>query len=83
MLATEQADKERNWLLLYSNISNTRILHKNSHPVLVNGERADKERNRSLLVKHTHIHKTRTFSNKNSLAVVGNGVSRHARREIG
>ena len=41
-------------------------------------ERADKERNRLILVKHTHIYNTRIFSHSD----VSNGESRHGEKQV-
>ena len=45
-------------------------------------EEADKERNRLLLVKHTHMCNTRPFSKTHSLILIGNGRSRQGEKHI-
>ena len=42
-------------------------LFSETHLLMLAMERADKERNRLLLVKHTHMHNTRPFSKTHPL----------------
>ena len=43
-----------------------------THMLMLAMNEADKKRNRLLLVKHTHIHNTRTFSKTHSLILAMN-----------
>ena len=79
----EQADKERNRLLMleHSHMHNTRSFNK-THMLMLAMEQADKERNRLLMLEHSHIHNIRQFSKTHLLILAMHGVSRQGEKQV-
>ena len=61
-MAVEQANKERNRLLLVKHNNYTSTQHKTIHLLMLAVKQADKERNRLLLVEYTCIDNIRSCS---------------------
>ena len=71
------ASRQEEKVVTSSHIHNSRPFSK-THLLMVAIEQADKEGNRSLLVKYTHIHNIQ----QNSPTDIGNGESRQGKKQV-
>ena len=78
----EQIRRETGYYWSNIHTHNTIRPFSKTHQLMLEMERTDKERNRLLLVKHTHMYNTRPFSKTHSLMLAMDRDSRQEEKPV-